>query len=207
MLEEIEHLSRLSEDLLLLFREDAGLAPSREGWSDLDQLAREIAEHMRVVATEHDQSLVLDAPAPCRVMGNQEQLRRLLFNLLDNAINFTPAGGTIAIEVDCDKNQARLVVSDTGIGIAPEHLPRIFDRFYRGDSSRSRRTGGSGLGLSICRSIAEAHRGSIEVESEPGKGTRVIVTLPAAANDPGRESKPGPLAHPGSMTREPEPHH
>jgi two-component system heavy metal sensor histidine kinase CusS len=193
MLEEIEHLSRLSEDLLLLFREDAGLSAQPREPVRLDRLAREMAEDLRVVATEHDQSLVLEPPTPCRVMGNPEQLRRLLFNLLDNAIHFTPAGGTIAIEVECDKNQARLVVSDSGIGIAPEHLPRIFDRFYRGDSSRSRRTGGSGLGLSICKSIAEAHRGSIEIESEPGKGTRVSLTLPAAAIDPGRESKPGSL--------------
>ena len=96
----------------------------------------------------------------------------------------------------CDKDQARLVVSDTGIGIAPEHLPRIFDRFYRGDSSRSRRTGGSGLGLSICKSIAEAHRGSIEIESEPGKGTRVSLTLPAAANDLGREVETRILSSP-----------
>jgi len=198
MLEEIEHLSQLSEALLFLFREDAGLGSQAREEVRLDQLAREMADDARVVATEHDQSLVLDAPMPCQVLGNQEQLRRLLSNLLENAINFTPGGGTIAIEVDGDKNQARLIVSDTGMGIAPQHLPRIFDRFYRGDSSRSRRTGGSGLGLSICKSIAEAHRGSIEVESEPGKGTRVILTLPAVACDSGRDPKPGSLVAQGA---------
>lgn len=181
MLEEIEHLSQLSEALLFLFREDAGLGAQMRGVIRLDQVAREMADHMRVVAAERNQTLVLDAPSPCGVKGDQEQLRRLLFNLLDNAIKFTPAGGTIGIEVSCEQNQARLAVSDSGIGIAPEDLPRIFDRFYRGDSSRSRRTEGNGLGLSICKSIAEAHRATIEVESEPEKGTRVIVALPAAA--------------------------
>ena len=116
--------------------------------------------------------------SPCHVLGNAEQLRRLLFNLLDNAIKFTPAGGSIDIRVERQKGQAKVIVSDSGIGIAPEHLPRIFDRFYRVDSARSRRTGGNGLGLSICKSIAEAHQGFIEVVSQPGKGTQVTLTLP-----------------------------
>jgi heavy metal sensor kinase len=190
MLEEIEHLSQLSDALLFLFREDAGLGGPMRGVVRLDQVAREIADHMRVVAAERNQALILDVPSPCAVKGDREQLRRLLFNLLDNAIKYTPAGGSIGIEVSCDKDEARLVVSDTGIGIAAEDLPRIFDRFYRGDSSRSRRTEGNGLGLSICKSIAEAHRAGIEVESQPEKGTRVIVTLPAAAPDGTEDSSP-----------------
>jgi heavy metal sensor kinase len=180
MLEEIDHLSRLSEALLFLFREDAGLCAQARELISLDQLVREMADHMRVVAAEQHQELTLDPPPPCFVLGDAEQLRRLLFNLLDNAIKFTPAGGRIGIRIECHKNQARLVVSDTGVGIAPGHLPHIFDRFYRVDSARSRRTEGNGLGLSICRSIAEAHRGRIEVESEPDKGTRVKLTLPAS---------------------------
>jgi heavy metal sensor kinase len=197
MLEEIEHLSQLSEALLFLFRGDAGLGGQIRGLVRLDEVAREIADHMRVVAAERSQTLVLDAPSPCRVRGDQEQLRRLLVNLLDNAIKYTPASGTIGIEVWCEKNQARLVVSDTGIGIAAEDLPRIFDRFYRGDSSRSRRTEGNGLGLSICKSIAEAHRATIEVESEPEKGTRIILTLPAAATDAAEDSSPHSLVAQG----------
>src|SRR3954454_13396475 len=149
MLEEIEHLAQLSDALLFLFREDAGLGAHTRDPIRLDEVAREMAEHMRVVAAERNQRLVLDAPSSCRVLGDEEQLRRLLFNLLDNAIKFTPAGGTIGIEVRCEKSQAHVVVFDSGIGIAPEDLPRIFDRFYRGDSSRSQRTEGNGLGLSI----------------------------------------------------------
>jgi two-component system, OmpR family, heavy metal sensor histidine kinase CusS len=188
MLEEIDHLSRLSEALLFLFREDAGLGAHTREIVPLDQLVREMADHMRVVAAEQHQELTLDSPPPCFVLGDAEQLRRLLFHLLDNAIKFTPAGGTIGIGIECQKHQAHLIVSDTGIGIAPEHLPHIFDRFYRVDSARSRRTEGNGLGLSICRSIAEAHRGSIEVESELEKGTRVILTLPATVDHSSRTS-------------------
>ena len=178
MLEEIDHLSRLSEALLFLFREDAGLGAHTGDVLSLDQIVRAVADDIRVVAAEQNQELDGRCTSPCHVLGNAEQLRRLLFNLLDNAIKFTPAGGSIGIRVERQKGQAKVIVSDAGIGIAPEHLPRIFDRFYRVDSARSRRTGGIGLGLSICKSIAEAHQGSIEVVSQPGKGTQVTLTLP-----------------------------
>ena len=145
---------------------------------NLDQIVRAVADDIRVVAAEQNLELILDALRPCQVLGNAEQLRRLLFNLLDNAIKFTPAGGSINIRVERQKGHAKVIIEDSGIGIAPEHLPRIFDRFYRVDSARSRRTGGNGLGLSICKSIAEAHQGFIEVVSQPGMGTQVALTLP-----------------------------
>jgi signal transduction histidine kinase len=128
------------------------------------------------------------------VLGNAEQLRRLLFNLLDNAIKFTPEGGSIGIRVERQKGQAKVIVWDSGIGIAAEHLPRIFDRFYRVDSARSRRTGGNGLGLSICKSIAEAHQGRIELVSQPGKGTQVTLTLPETTRSSPRIPGPEALA-------------
>jgi heavy metal sensor kinase len=196
MLEEIDHLSNLSEALLFLFRGDAGLGASRREPLEIDEVIEEIAEHVRVVATEHQQELTVAASSPCTVLGNPEQLRRLLFNLLDNAIKFTPPGGRIVVRAAGGSGEAvRLVVSDTGIGIAPEHLPRVFDRFYRVDSARSRRSGGNGLGLSICRSIVEAHHGTIELESEPGRGTSVIVTLPC---DAGSAAQPRHLEHTGT---------
>jgi heavy metal sensor kinase len=177
MLEEIENLSRLSEDLLLLFREDAGLGTQAKEVIRLDQLVYEIADHLRVLAAQAQQELTAEASLPCKVVGNGAQLRRLVSGLVDNAIKFTPAGGKILLRVECQQGQARIIVVDTGIGIAPEHLPCIFDRFYRVDSARSRPTGGNGLGLSICRSIAESHEGAIEIESALGKGTKVTVTL------------------------------
>ena len=181
MLEEIDHLSRLSEALLFLFREDAGLGDHKREPLHVDEIVRELADHLRVVAAEREQILNVDAPQPCSVMGNPEQLRRLLFNLLDNALNFTPARGSIQVRVECQRKHVRVVIADSGIGIAPEHLPRVFDRFYQVDSARSQGCGANGLGLSICRSIAEAHHGSITIESELGKGTQVTLTLPAAA--------------------------
>ena len=197
MLEEIDHLSRLSEVLLFLFREDAGLGAHTGDFLSLDQIVRAVADDIRVVAAEQHQELTVDVLAPCHVLGNAEQLRRLLFNLLDNAIKFTPAGGSIGIRVERRKGLASVIVSDAGIGIDPEHLPRIFDRFYRVDSARSRRTGGNGLGLSICKSIAEAHQGSIEVVSQPGKGTQVILTLPETNRFSPRVPKVEALAAPG----------
>jgi heavy metal sensor kinase len=189
MLEEIDHLSRLSDALLFLFREDAGLGALARDPVDLQEIARQIADHMRVVAGEKRQELSVDAPAACWVQGNPEQLRRLLFNLLENAIKFTPDGGRIDVRVENGKGQACVTVCDNGTGIAPEHLPRVFDRFYRVDSARSRRTGGNGLGLSISKSIVEAHRGSIEVQSQPNAGTQVTVTLLSIASPPSRASK------------------
>ena len=114
----------------------------------------------------------------------------MLFNLLDNAIKYTPSGGTIAVRVTCPDGRAQVEVADTGIGIAPEHLPHIFERFYRVDPARSRESDGTGLGLAICRSIAEAHGGTIAVESTVGRGTRVTLTLPAA-DDGEAVSRPG----------------
>jgi heavy metal sensor kinase len=189
MLEEIDHLSRLSEALLFLFREDAGLDVQHRELTSLDQLVHELAEHLRVVAAERGQELSLEVASPCLVRGDAMQLRRLISNLVDNAIKFTPPGGKIQVRVECRQRQATVVVTDTGIGIAPEHLPRIFDRFYRADQARSRRTDGSGLGLSICRSIAESHRGHIVVESQPGQGTCVTLTLPGIPTEPAEVSE------------------
>jgi heavy metal sensor kinase len=194
MLEEIEHLSQLSEALLFLFREDAGLGAQHRDLIALDQVVREIADHMRVVAAQQHQELILEAVPPCFVMGDAEQLRRLFFNLLDNAIKFTPPDGMITISMTCHKHHVCAIVADNGIGIAPEHLPRIFDRFYRADSARSQRTAGNGLGLSICRSIVETHHGSIEVDSRPDEGTRVSLTLPITMSSFSETANPEILA-------------
>jgi two-component system, OmpR family, heavy metal sensor histidine kinase CusS len=178
-LEELERLSRLAERLLFLCREDAGLVPMSRELVRLDEVVEDIAEHMRVVAEEKGVTLETDGIVPSQINGDEDQLRRLLFNLLDNAIKFTPATGTVTVESACVDARVRIVVSDTGIGIPPEHLPNVFKRFYRVDPARGRDVGGAGLGLAIARSIAEAHGGSIELESTVGKGTRAILTLPA----------------------------
>jgi two-component system phosphate regulon sensor histidine kinase PhoR len=134
---------------------------------------------MRLVAEEKGVTLKVDGAVPCHVQGDEDQLRRLLFNLLDNAIKFTPPGGAVTVETSRADAGVRVVVADTGIGIPKEHLPHVFERFYRVDPARGGEVDGSGLGLAIGRSIAEAHGGSIEVESVLGAGTRASLTLPA----------------------------
>jgi signal transduction histidine kinase len=136
---------------------------------------------MQAVAGARGLTLHVGDLTPCVVQGDEDQLRRLLFNLLDNAIKYTPAGGTITVRGACPDGQVLVEVTDTGIGIAAEHLPHLFERFYQVDPARSRETDGTGLGLAICRSIAEAHGGRIAVESTVGRGTRVTLTLPAGA--------------------------
>jgi heavy metal sensor kinase len=179
-LEELERLSRLAERLLFLCREDAGLVPMSRELVQLDAVVTDVVEHMRVVAEEGAVRLEADRIAPCRVKGDEDQLRRLLFNLLDNAIKFTPPEGKVAIETACADARVRISVADSGIGIPAEHLPHVFKRFYRVDAARGREVGGTGLGLAIARSIALAHEGSIEIESTDGQGTLVTLTLPAA---------------------------
>jgi signal transduction histidine kinase len=111
-------------------------------------------------------------------LGNEELLKRMVVNLVDNAIRYTPEGGTASVKLRCEESRARLLISDSGIGIPVECLPRVFDRFYRVNDSRARANGGSGLGLSIVKLAAESHRGSVEVTSEPGHGSTFAVSLP-----------------------------
>jgi signal transduction histidine kinase len=112
--------------------------------------------------------------------GDGGRLLQLLGNLLDNALRHTPAGGEVTLSATAEGEAATLTVRDTGRGIPAEHLSRVFDRFHRADPGRDRASGGAGLGLSICRAIAEMHGGGIDLSSETGKGTTVRVRLPSA---------------------------
>ncbi|HEC04405.1 MAG TPA: PAS domain-containing sensor histidine kinase, partial [Phycisphaerales bacterium] len=112
------------------------------------------------------------------INADRDKIEQVLVNLLDNAIKYTGESGLIEISIVDRGGEIRLAVSDDGIGIAKEHLDRIFERFYRADKARSRELGGTGLGLSIAKHIVLAHKGTITVESKPGRGTTVIVTLP-----------------------------
>jgi len=188
MLEEIEHMTRMTEKLLFLCREDAGAVANFESLR-LDILARGVVKHTRASVEAAGHVLVLvDSPAPCVVHGDRDQLRRLLFNLIDNAVKYTPAGGTIRVGLECHQGRAKLFVEDTGIGIEPEHLPNIFNRFYRVDSARPRQSSATGLGLAISHSIAKAHQGDLKVESQPGQGTRLTLSLPATSLELQRRS-------------------
>jgi heavy metal sensor kinase len=180
-LEELERLSRLAERLLFLCRGDAGLVPIARQPVDLREVVEDVAEHMGVVAEARSVALLAEGVARCTVQADPEHIRRLLFNVVDNAIKCTPAKGTVRIEVFGGDADARIVVTDSGIGIAPEHLPHVFQRFYRVDPAREPDVGGAGLGLAIARSIAEGHGGSIAIESTVGVGTRVVLTVPVSS--------------------------
>ncbi len=179
VLEEVERMTGLAEQLLFLAREDAGLVPSSLGETRLDELVGAALEHLRVVAAEKGLTLESTGLEPCIVRADAGQLRRLLFNLLDNAIKFTPAGGSVRVGLRRSDAGVVLDVADTGVGIPAEHVPRIFERFYRVDPARGPEAEGTGLGLAICRAIAEAHGGRIEIESVVGRGTRALLTLSA----------------------------
>ena len=122
----------------------------------------------------------MGATAPAMVQGDAAALRRALLNLVDNAVKYTPAGGSVVISLERSREGAALAVEDTGIGIDPADARRIFEPFVRLDAGRSRDTGGSGLGLAIARSIVLAHAGTLEVDHRPGGGSRFTIRLPAA---------------------------
>jgi heavy metal sensor kinase len=189
LLEEIDRLTRLVTHLLFLCRQDTGTGVSQFRPVRLDILVREVADHMDVSARAKGLELRIDLRHNCEVAGEADRLRQLFFNLFDNAIKYTPAGGRVTVDDEPGNGHAHVTVADTGIGIPGEHLPHVFERFYRVDSSRSSETDGNGLGLAICRSIAESHAGRLEIASNPGAGTRVTLTLPTLAPFAGKESR------------------
>lgn len=174
---EAERMRRMVSDLLLLSQADADLVLARER-VELDTLVLEVYRQARRRAEGRE--LVLVGVDQAVVLGDAERLRQMLVNLVNNAIQYTPAGGRIALSLECLGSQAQITVSDTGQGIAPEDLPYIFDRFYRADKARSRAAGGTGLGLSIVKWVVDAHWGEIDVQSQVGQGSTFRVRLPLA---------------------------
>jgi heavy metal sensor kinase len=177
-LEEVERLIRLAEDLLLLSRSLAGPEGSRAP-VDLEPLVLEVFEVGARIGRDAGVSVRVDATAPAPVAGDAAALRRALLNLVENAVKYTPPGGKVEIGLARGDGVAEITIADTGIGIEPADLERIFEPFLRLDAARARDTGGAGLGLAIARSIVIAHGGSITVESRPGSGSRFTVRLPS----------------------------
>jgi signal transduction histidine kinase len=181
VLEETEHLSSIVEGLFSLARLDAGEAKIKNESCDLCELARSTLDQMRLLADEKNISVTVDAPQPVFVMGDAARLRQVIVNLLDNAIKYTVPGGSVMVSVQRNGTGAILAVKDNGVGIPPDALPHIFERFYRADKVRSRTAiQGAGLGLSIVQAICEAHGGGITASSREGAGTTLTVTLPLA---------------------------
>jgi PAS domain S-box-containing protein len=179
---EAGRLGRLVSELLTLARSDAGVQPTLEdvnlrdvaleAWRDAHQFSNGCTLEQGVI--EH-----------IEVEGNRDRLKQLALILLDNALKYTPAGGTVRLDLHRNGNLAELTVADTGPGISPEDLPHVFERFYRADQSRTHGSdpGGSGLGLPIAQSIAQSHGGEINLENQAGGGIRAVVRLRAIERD------------------------
>jgi heavy metal sensor kinase len=178
ILDEARRISRLVDDLLNLARADAGHVKLRVEEFYLNDLVGECCRSIESLAAARQIEVTCATNGDVSFRGDEELLRRLVVNLLDNAIRYTPPGGKVSVAMESGRGNLRLTVSDTGPGIAPEAARHVFDRFYRGDKARSREEGGFGLGLAIVKWIAESHRGTVELASRPGAGTTFTVTLP-----------------------------
>ncbi len=178
---EVNRMAELVDSLLTLARADEGRAPLHLDDLDLREVLAELAETASILGEQASVDVTVEVPAePVRMHADRSRLRQLLQNLLSNAIKYTSAGGEVWIGSALEDGNVVLTVRDSGMGIAPGDLEHIFDRFWRADPARSR-TGsrpGAGLGLAICKWTAEAHGGSIEVQSKPGRGTTFTVSLP-----------------------------
>jgi signal transduction histidine kinase len=176
---EVRHLARLSQNLLFLARGQSGRVTLSFANIDLVKLLGEIARNIAPAAADRNLGLSVELPSePVRAFVDSDRLQQVFHNLLENAMRYTEPGGTIRIRLKSVPEEARMEVSDTGIGIPPGDLPYVFERFFRSDRARRAYSGGSGLGLSIVRWIVEAHKGVVEVKSELGKGTTFTVKLP-----------------------------
>lgn len=177
-LEELRRLTRIVDNLTLLTKADAGslqltLAPVR-----LDELVRDICSDTEILAGAAELRVKLDACDPAIVSGDAHRLRQLLLNLADNAVKYNEPRGSIFVQLHCVNGSVEFAIANTGPGIAADVLPRVFDRFFRGDPAHSSNVEGCGLGLSIAQWIVSAHNGTIEIDSTPSQLTTVTVRLP-----------------------------
>ncbi|HEX6399998.1 MAG TPA: ATP-binding protein [Actinomycetota bacterium] len=181
MLGQVERLGRLVDQLLLLSRLESGEVPLRPEPLALRPLVDDLLAEVAVAWPGRRIDLQNEVPRDLpTVRADRERVHQVLFNLVDNAVRFTPDGGSVTVRAVAERGSLQVSVADTGSGIAPEHLPRLFERFYRVDHARGREEGGTGIGLAIARSAVEAHGGTISATSEPGRGTVFRFDLPIA---------------------------
>jgi signal transduction histidine kinase len=181
MLGQTERLGRLVDQLLDLSKLESGEVPLELEPMALASMVDRVISEFSVGRAVTDIDLLAEVPEDLMVNADRERIHQVVFNLVDNAVRFTPPGGEVTIAAEREAERVRVTVRDTGVGVAPEHLPRLFERFYRADPARSRDDGGgTGIGLAIARSIVEGHGGRITAESEPGRGTTLTFDLPAA---------------------------
>lgn len=192
-LDDTQRMCRLAEQLLELARGDASSQPIELESVPLAALLTDVVTQLASKASLKGVTIELDdslkwtesdddigqqsLTSNVAIAGDCSRLRRLFFNLLDNAVKYTPPEGNVQIKAETTGTDVIIIIKDSGCGIAPEHLPHIFDRFYRIDDSRATTTGGTGLGLAICRNIVDAHGGTIDITSQPGQGTQITIEL------------------------------
>jgi two-component system OmpR family sensor kinase len=175
-LEEANRIIKIVEDLLMLARYDKNMVPFEMKSLNIESLVRNLVDGIRPLAEQKNIDLHLSSKSSANIYGDEDKLKRLILNILENAVKYTPSPGKVFVDISEERGQARIMIRDTGKGIPKDKLPQIFERFYRLDKTLSQN--GFGLGLSIAKSIAEAHRGMIEVESELNKGTAFKISLP-----------------------------
>ena len=183
-LEEVDRLAKIVEALFAISRLDAGEAQQEWARFDLAPLAASTTEQMSLLAEDKGVLVACKVQGNVAVEGDRARIKQVVVNLLDNAIKYTPSGGSINLDVYAREDKAVIEVADTGIGIPTDSLPHIFERFFRVDKARSRDAGGAGLGLAIVKSICLAHGGQVFVESVEGQGSRFKVELPLARPGP-----------------------
>jgi heavy metal sensor kinase len=183
-LEEVDRLSKIVEALFAISRLDAGEAQQECVGFDLAPLALSTTDQMSLLAEDKGVSVSCQAEGKVGVKGDRARIKQVVVNLLDNAIKYTPSGGSINLKVSAFEDKAIIEVADTGIGIPAEAVPHIFERFFRVDKARSRDAGGAGLGLAIVKSICAAHGGRVSVESCECQGSRFKIELPLASSTP-----------------------
>ncbi|ADW67594.1 sensor histidine kinase [Granulicella tundricola] len=182
-LDEISRMSKIVESLLAIARLDSGADSINTLPTDVSELCRWTVEQMHLLAEEKNIGLEIET-RPLMVMADSSRIKQVMVNLIDNAIKYTTDGGKIIVTTAATGKMASIEIRDTGIGIPPEALPHVFDRFYRVDKVRARISGGTGLGLSIVKAICHAHGGNITVTSKDGEGTTMRVMLPLLLSSP-----------------------
>jgi two-component system phosphate regulon sensor histidine kinase PhoR len=187
MAQQADRMQTLVNDLLTLSRLEGSPPPSASGWMSLPALMHQLEQEgqaLSAVLNPHAgrlHRLVFDCPLPCEIAGAANEVLSAMSNLVGNAIRYTPAGGEILVRLLLlPDGRAEFSVTDSGPGIAPEHIPRLTERFYRVDHSRSRDTGGTGLGLAIVKHVSQRHGAVLKIDSTPGKGSVFSITFPAS---------------------------
>ncbi len=194
---EAGHMAALANNMLTLARLDAGRFHMERDVVDLAEVANDVVKRVQALAQERGVTVQMERGVQALVLGDRVLLEQVALILVDNAIKYNRSQGSVRVRAFVAQGQAYLEVADTGIGIASEHLPHLGERFYRVDKARSREAGGAGLGLSIARSVAASHQGTLTLTSVPGQGTTALLSLPAAL--PANQPKDGQAVLPGSL--------